>query len=150
MSFSYAEYYAKNKNAILLRVKKYRKNNAEKVKEWSATYRTKHKDKLREYDRRWKQENRPLFRTRKRGEHLKAAYGITAKQYDYMFSAQGGKCQICERELKLVVDHCHETKAIRGLLCNGCNSGLGYFRENTNALANAIRYISSFTHGGVS
>ncbi|MGW0215548.1 endonuclease domain-containing protein [Micromonospora chokoriensis] len=26
--------------------------------------------------------------------------------------------------------HCHSTRAIRGLLCNGCNSILGHFRSS--------------------
>lgn len=36
--------------------------------------------------------------------------------------AHHGRCAICRREdRRLVVDHCHETGWIRGLLCDSCN-----------------------------
>lgn len=39
------------------------------------------------------------------------------------------------------VDHCHLTGKIRGLLCDRCNRGLGYFKDNSKALLNASKYI---------
>lgn len=66
-----------------------------------------------------------------------------------MFISQNGKCKLCSRELSLinntpdraVVDHCHSSGNIRGILCNECNRGLGYFRDNPEALAKASLYI---------
>ena len=34
-----------------------------------------------------------------------------------------------------------ETGEIRGLLCNQCNRGLGFFHDNTNVMENAIKYL---------
>ncbi len=67
-----------------------------------------------------------------------------------MFEKQNGECRICNVKLNknryvgdmAVVDHCHTTGKIRGLLCNSCNRGLGYFRDNPKFLSNAISYLA--------
>lgn len=59
---------------------------------------------------------------------LRSKYGITPKDYQLMLKAQGGRCGICQRaqeERRLVVDHCHKTLEVRGLLCDQCNTAIG-------------------------
>lgn len=93
--------------------------------------------------------------------NLKAVYGLTEKQYADMFEAQRGYCAICPspivsrldpaRPLYIGrgapaaniarVDHCHETNAVRGLLCSDCNLGLGKFKDSIPNLLNAVRYL---------
>ena len=46
-------------------------------------------------------------------------YGINTEKYDAMAEEQGGTCAICNKEEKLVVDHCHDTGRVRGLLLIG-------------------------------
>ena len=60
-----------------------------------------------------------------------------------MFEKQEGKCAICgsKDEKHLCVDHSHENGKIRKLLCENCNKGLGYFRDNPLVLENAINYL---------
>ena len=72
-------------------------------------------------------------------------YGITKEAYYALMVAQNGKCAICGAEcwLDLRVDHNHETGAVRGLLCAGCNSGIGLLKENLETLRGAIRYIEA-------
>lgn len=78
--------------------------------------------------------------------YLKRNYNITQEQYNEILSSQGGVCKICKRtdiSKALHVDHCHKTNKIRGLLCNTCNRGLGFFKDNLELLKEAINYVSS-------
>lgn len=85
-----------------------------------------------------------------RGYALKRDYGMTLAEYMQMHEDQGGLCAICgepETILKkgqpamLAVDHCHGSGKVRGLLCMGCNLGLGYFKDDAGRLESAIRYL---------
>ena len=59
---------------------------------------------------------------------------------------QQGLCAICSRPFgdePYYVDHDHKTGLIRGLLCNGCNLGLGLFRDDIDALLAAAQYLKA-------
>lgn len=85
----------------------------------------------------------------KKDRYYKRTYGISLDEFNFRFEKQNGLCLICERELQMthlsgdsvVVDHCHINGHVRGLLCNECNRGLGYFKDNINSLSNAIKYL---------
>ena len=51
------------------------------------------------------------------------------------------ECVICGIETQLVVDHCHETGAVRGMLCSNCNLGLGHFKDDPMLLEFARIYL---------
>jgi hypothetical protein len=51
------------------------------------------------------------------------------------------ECVICGSEENLVVDHCHKTNIVRGMLCNHCNRGLGHFRDDPELLEFARIYL---------
>lgn len=53
---------------------------------------------------------------------------------------QGGKCKLCEKETVLCIDHDHETKRVRGLLCQECNKALAAFK-NIEITKRAMRYL---------
>lgn len=72
-------------------------------------------------------------------------YGLTLEQYKYLLEAQGGRCAICgttdNSGVALGVDHDHKTGAVRGLLCDPCNVGIGGLRDDPALLASAIAYV---------
>ncbi len=76
-----------------------------------------------------------------RAWRFKKHYGITVEDYDRMFKAQGGRCKICKQERELKVDHCHEKGHVRGLLCDLCNRGIGFFKDDPVWLSAAANYL---------
>jgi hypothetical protein len=54
------------------------------------------------------------------------------------------ECVICGSEENLVVDHCHKTNVVRGMLCNHCNRGLGHFKDDPQLLEFARIYLLSY------
>lgn len=72
------------------------------------------------------------------------------EQYLAMAEAQDYKCAICRKPetvmrygelLALAVDHDHATGAIRALLCQACNQGLGFFKDSVSTMTLAIAYL---------
>ena len=73
----------------------------------------------------------------------KKKFGISQEEYVFLLEKQEGVCAICRGNCSksLAVDHNHETKNVRGLLCNRCNRGIGFLKDNVLFLQRAIDYI---------
>ena len=83
------------------------------------------------------------------GYALKRRYGITVEDYENLLKQQHFGCAICgtpscKTGRNFAVDHCHETGKVRGLLCAGCNQGLGNFKDDVGYLEDAISYLRKF------
>lgn len=71
-----------------------------------------------------------------------AKYGLTEDQYRLMLLTHQGQCAICRKPTeRLLVDHCHKTGAVRGLLCHRCNLWLAAI-EDQEFLERALQYLS--------
>jgi Autographiviridae endonuclease VII len=99
----------------------------------------------RQEDPAYAEKARVQDRARNRKCKLKK-YGITLEEYDAMLARQGGRCKICRKKADklLFVDHCHAFLAIRGLLCRGCNTMLGFAKDNPVVLQEGARYLRRF------
>lgn len=100
----------------------------------------KHKERLRAHRR----SKDPKYVRSRRCQNLRKKYGITADQYDEMLAAQGGGCAICTRKPgkgPLHVDHCHDTGAVRGILCHQCNWYLGTIEASEQVRDNFLNYL---------
>ena len=78
--------------------------------------------------------------------------GVSEEQYSEQLIKQNHVCAICAKECTraLAADHDHITGMFRGLLCNPCNRGLGYFKDNSDLLQKATQYLDNYkkeTHG---
>ena len=73
-------------------------------------------------------------------------YNLDPDEKAKMIATQKNQCAICgysfgQKKGDMKVDHCHKTRTVRGLLCDHCNRGLGFFRENIESLKSAIAYL---------
>lgn len=122
-------YYDATREAQLAQKRLYYERNREKLLEKSKQHRL----RLRESgeDKR-----------NRRGYDLKSKFGLSVADYNRMVKEQDGLCKICRQpSSRLVVDHCHETGRVRGLLCAPCNSFLGRINDSPEALLKVIEYL---------
>lgn len=133
----------------------------ERMKRWRAEK----KDHIREYQRAWREKNAdhvkaynaeymPEYYTRDYAEASRKAYGLrkynlTLDDFNAMWAEQEGKCAICQHDMApkgrkkdaVAVDHNHATGEVRGLLCRGCNHGIGNLKDDPEVLKRAVQYL---------
>jgi hypothetical protein len=150
------KYYKRNSEKILEKQKEYEQSPLGKktIKKYAQSEKGKIKfkkykqsEKGKEIERKYRQSQTGKKVTRK--SELKIKYNLTLEQYEKMMQSQNGFCLLCGGQggkKALCVDHCHVTGKIRGLLCDLCNRGLGYFKDNPKTLQNAIKYLTNQNH----
>lgn len=83
-------------------------------------------------------------------------YGLNRVTRQAMLDAQGG-CLLCSSPVRFgqvasgrcrdniaVVDHCHVTGVVRGILCCRCNITLGKVRDDPALLRSMAEYVEKF------
>lgn len=89
--------------------------------------------------KKWKDEHPEHVKSHR----LKARYGIDRTEYFKIAEEQNNLCKICNRKRKLFVDHCHDTGKIRGLLCQKCNSALGFLDDDVSHVRSMLEYMEN-------
>ena len=79
---------------------------------------------------------------------MRKQYGISLEQFNQLLEIQNNECAICKKSLdslkrRMNIDHDHETNKVRGLLCTGCNTGLGHLGDNIEGLKIAVAYLEN-------
>lgn len=107
--------------------------------------------KAYEGTKRWREAHPEAWRKIRVRTSYKCRYGITPEQFRQQVKIQNGKCACCGEPLKLgpdglsscyaVPDHDHDTKVFRGVLCQGCNVGIGHV-EDAPWLEKALNYLT--------
>lgn len=103
---------------------------------------------------RWKTTPRYCKEHKAADQNLKSKFGIGLLGYLAMYAEQGGRCKACGRRglpageqtqagarVSLVVDHCHDSGRVRGLLCWPCNVALGHLGESSERLLSLLAYL---------
>lgn len=147
--------YQKNKEKRLAQHRRWAAANPERMKELNArwyaehreealakrrAYRAEHPEEMRVLVRRWYLDNKK----KTIGTARQQRTGCTPEQYDALFAKQNGLCALCggpPGKNALHADHCHTANRVRELLCHGCNTGLGNFKDDPTLLRAAADYI---------
>lgn len=79
---------------------------------------------------------------------IQRMYGITMAELDGLVEFQKGNCAVCFKPLEILnrranIDHDHETGEVRGILCTGCNTGIGHLGDNIAGLERALYYLKN-------
>jgi hypothetical protein len=85
---------------------------------------------------------------KKKFRGAKSLYGesMSQEKFTSMLTEQKNKCGICQCEMKVpYIDHDHDTKVIRMLLCHHCNTLLGMAKEKIDILESAVLYLKKFS-----
>jgi hypothetical protein len=131
------------------RARKWRRNNPDRTAEYTRRKSAKpgFREEKREYMRGYYAN---LDTSEKRDRHYRRRYGISLAEYDEILLAQCGVCAICAEpptdDEPLVVDHCHDSGQVRGLLCSTCNLAIGYLKDSPDYMLAAAAYILRYTN----
>jgi hypothetical protein len=159
----HVEYAKKNKDKMREYQREYKEKNKEKVRERTRKYRAAHPDRVREQNKRSRQKNKeqrksaaakhrednPLYF---KFNHLKRKYGVSSIEFMAMMRVQGDRCAICGEAMVVVgakgkkrayIDHDHATGQVRALLCQLCNSAIGFFSEDPARMRRAAEYVEA-------
>jgi hypothetical protein len=77
---------------------------------------------------------------------------VSLDEYARFVASRPMSCECCaknfndSRTTDWVVDHCHTTGVLRGLICQDCNRGIGLFGDDVDVLVRAKAYLE--THDG--
>lgn len=89
------------------------------------------RDRMTHYRKQiWRKRNPGKETKQARSIALRRKYGIDDIIYEEMLKSQEGVCAICagvDKSRRLAVDHDHDTKKVRGLLCLRCNTKLEWY-----------------------
>lgn len=118
------------KQAIRERVKTHRAANVDKYRQREKEYRD-------------KRQQTPEGRRSIKHSRIQHLYGLTIDQYEQMRAEQNGQCLLCLTvpTKDLVVDHCHVSGVVRGLLCNRCNLQLGPLEKDPQKTQRILAYL---------
>jgi hypothetical protein len=82
---------------------------------------------------------------------LRIDFDMSIEDWDLLFNSQNRSCAICcstspgRKDNYWCLDHNHVSGKPRGILCNGCNLGLGNFKDNRESLEAAVQYLQVST-----
>lgn len=149
-----AAYSITHREEIDARRAAYRTAHREERAAYSAAYRAAHPEYIRDYHATHREEE-AAYRADRRVTHREEIaeqrrnwrYSLLPGEWDDLFAAQGSSCAICGTtepggQGKWQTDHDHTTGLTRGILCRGCNVGLGHFDDDPEVLAAAIEYLA--------
>jgi hypothetical protein len=117
--------------------------------EWAAflEYRQGRRARMSEIQKRHYRKTHAAQRSYFARQRLWNRYAISPEQHAAMLAGTKGVCAICgqppEGKFGLHVDHHHGDGIVRGMLCRGCNCGIGHFKDAPELLRKAADYLDN-------
>lgn len=126
------------------RAVQWHKDNREKSREATRRFKQNNPDKIAAYNKS------PGKRRSQHKYDLRTRYGLEITEYEAMVAEQSGACAACGDvpDRMLVVDHCHKSGRVRGLLCRPCNTALGFMGDDPVLLRRLAEFATQHREGG--
>ena len=128
---------------------RYFQQNKEKIYAKRRLYRETHPEEMRAKDHAHHQKHAERRNAQSITGGWKRLYGLTEEQVHDLLDFQCDCCLACGRKFlyqdqhdRPHVDHDHNTKVVRGLLCGRCNLALGYLGNNPFRCYALGRYVA--------
>ena len=132
------------RDANKVHARKYRRDNLKARRAYGRKY---------ERDRRRRE---PLTASQKRvkqnRDHVRI-YGITLEEKKALLAGQDNRCAMCGarspgHHAGWQTEHDHDTKVVRGITCNRCNTLLGMLGDNLKAVEETVERIREYLTTG--
>lgn len=141
----YNKRYRQRKQAQIAEVsKKWREENRERVEANTRAYNQQNREKVNEWQRNYRKLNGARINLNSRNRR----YGLQDGEFIALLLSQDHLCPICGDHLKgdirTVVDHCHATSLVRGILCTVCNRAIGMLGDTSINVLRAAEYLQNF------
>lgn len=113
----------------------------------NARHYARNRERYRVNRRRWYEANKDRVREKGREYHIRRKFGLTPADVADLLERQGKRCGLCGGPFetigkhRLVIDHDHETGAVRGALHYSCNVMLGIGGDRPEVFEAAIAYL---------
>ncbi len=144
----YAKYIKAYQNKNLLSKKEYDKqynlNNKLKKSIQGKEYYKKNRDKIIKRTGEYYKKNYLYLKSKNEASRIKRAFNMTIEEVNIKKEKQKGLCKICKINKATHIDHNHKTGEVRGILCNICNSGLGFLKDDIGILKSAVKYLKEY------
>lgn len=134
-------YFLRNKRKINESQKRWRALNPDKVRKYRANYEKNHPVQIEEKN----------FRTK---VYFLKKVDLSFDQFKEMLERQDHRCAICGNKEKLkhqsgtarllCIDHDHKTMKVRGLLCQRCNTAIGFLNDDISLVQKALAYLKQY------
>lgn len=113
-------------------------------------------ERFREWERQSSERRFDINRDGKRNRglpwRLETKFKISIDEFSAILERQNHACAICKNPVIVApkgrgsreaacLDHNHETGAVRGILCNACNTALGLLGDNAETVQQASEYL---------
>lgn len=118
-----------------------------KPNKYNPQYRDKRcKQCYKEYNRKY--QGRYYTTERARAQRLWSKFRLRPDDWEKLFNSQNRECAICgvKEAKKFVVDHCHKSGKIRGILCSKCNTMIAFLGDNAESIENRIESIIRYVN----
>jgi hypothetical protein len=82
-------------------------------------------------------------------------HSLKEEKFLELLNMYDGKCHSCKEEFATAIDHDHNCcpnsnkscgECVRGILCNGCNTALGFLKDKSERIQNLDRYLIASKH----